>query len=82
MIEVNPASAIQDFRCVWSRFHATVGDEGQLCHVWRRFDAGQLDEFIIFTVTDFNYSSPANLQRCGTRLAYNYLLVRRDPLPL
>jgi len=36
----------------------------------------------VFTVTDFNYTSPANLQRCGLRLAYNYLLVRRDPLPL
>ncbi len=32
----------------------------------------------IFTVTDFNFSSPANLQRCGFRLAYNYLLVRKD----
>lgn len=33
---------------------------------------------VIFTVSDFNFSSPANLQRCGFQLAYNYLLVRRD----
>jgi GNAT superfamily N-acetyltransferase len=36
----------------------------------------------VFTVTDFNFSSPRNLQRCGFHLAYNYLLVRRDPKPL
>jgi hypothetical protein len=36
----------------------------------------------VFTVTDFNFSSPNNLQRCGLTLAYNYLLLRRDPLPL
>jgi hypothetical protein len=36
----------------------------------------------IFTVTDFNFASPHNLQRCGFTLAYNYLLVRRDPTPL
>jgi hypothetical protein len=35
-----------------------------------------------FTVTDFNFSSPANLQRCGFTLAYNYLLLRRDPVPI
>jgi hypothetical protein len=35
-----------------------------------------------FTVTDFNFASPANLQRCGFSLAYNYLLLRRDPTPL
>lgn len=33
---------------------------------------------VIFTVSDFNFSSPANLQRCGFQLAYNYLLMRRD----
>jgi len=37
---------------------------------------------LVFTVTDFNFSSPANLQRCGFSLAYNYLMVRRDPEPL
>jgi GNAT superfamily N-acetyltransferase len=35
-----------------------------------------------FTVTDFNFASPRNLQRCGFQLAYNYLLVRRDPVPV
>lgn len=35
-----------------------------------------------FTVTDFNFASPRNLQRRGFGLAYNYLLVRRDaPAP-
>jgi hypothetical protein len=36
----------------------------------------------VFTVTDFNFASPRNLQQCGFRLAYNYLLLRRDPVPL
>jgi len=36
----------------------------------------------VFTVTDFNFTSPRNLQRCGFHLAYNYLLLRRDPVPL
>ncbi|HEX8524713.1 MAG TPA: GNAT family N-acetyltransferase [Tepidisphaeraceae bacterium] len=36
----------------------------------------------MFSVTDFNYASPRNLQACGFALAYNYLLLRRDPLPL
>ena len=35
-----------------------------------------------FTVTDFNFTSPRNLQRCGFRLAYNYLLLRREPVPV
>ena len=37
---------------------------------------------LAFTVTDFNFTSPANLQRCGFQLAYNYLLLRREPTPL
>jgi hypothetical protein len=41
-------------------------------------DAQQRGCGTIFTVTDFNFSSPANLQRCGFRLAYNYLLVRKE----
>jgi hypothetical protein len=43
------------------------------------FDAGCQH---VFTVTDFNFTSPRNLQRCGFHLAYNYLLLRRDPIPL
>jgi hypothetical protein len=35
----------------------------------------------VFSVTDFNFASPRNLQRCGFALAYNYLLVLRDPVP-
>jgi GNAT superfamily N-acetyltransferase len=35
---------------------------------------------LAFTVTDFNFTSPRNLQRQGFQLAYNYLLVRRDRL--
>jgi GNAT superfamily N-acetyltransferase len=45
-------------------------------------DAFDLGCDLAFTVTDFNFTSPANLQRCGFRLAYNYLLLRRDPTPL
>lgn len=37
---------------------------------------------LAFAVTDFNTPSARNLQRCGFRLAYNYLLLRRDPVPL
>jgi RimJ/RimL family protein N-acetyltransferase len=48
----------------------------------RTRDAFGLGAKRVFTVTDFNFTSPRNLQRCGMRLAYNYLLVRRDPLPL
>ena len=45
-------------------------------------DAFDLGCDVAFTVTDFNFTSPANLQRCGFRLAYNYLLLRREPVPL
>jgi len=48
----------------------------------RVHDAFDADCTQAFTVTDFNFSSPANLQRCGFQIAYNYLLLRRDPLPL
>jgi hypothetical protein len=41
-------------------------------------DAQQRGCQTLFTVTDFNFSSPANLQCCGFRLAYNYLLLRKD----
>jgi ribosomal protein S18 acetylase RimI-like enzyme len=35
----------------------------------------------VFSVTDFNFASPRNLQRCGFHLAYNYLLIRQDVRP-
>ena len=34
---------------------------------------------IVFSVTDFNIPSAMNLQKCGFRLAYNYLLLKRSP---
>jgi hypothetical protein len=45
-------------------------------------DAFEIGCQYAFTVTDFNFTSPANLQRCGFSLAYNYLLLRRDPVPI
>jgi RimJ/RimL family protein N-acetyltransferase len=45
-------------------------------------DAFELRCERVFTVADFNTISAANLQQCGFRLAYNYLLLRRDPAPV
>ena len=36
----------------------------------------------VFTVSDYNFASSRNLQRCGFKLAYNYLVVTREPIPL
>jgi len=33
---------------------------------------------MVFSVTDFNIPSAFNLQKCGFRLAYNYLLLKRS----
>ena len=34
----------------------------------------------VFTVSDYNFASPRNLERCGFALAYNYLVVTRQPM--
>jgi hypothetical protein len=33
---------------------------------------------LVFTVTDFNIQSSRNVQRCGMRLAYNYVMMSKD----
>lgn len=48
----------------------------------RVIDAFNLGCNFTFTVSDYNFASPRNLQRCGFQLAYNYLVVTRDPSPL
>jgi RimJ/RimL family protein N-acetyltransferase len=40
-------------------------------------DAFDLGCKFVFTVSDFNFASSRNLQRCGFKLAYNYLVVTR-----
>jgi len=34
---------------------------------------------LVFTVTDFNIQSSTNLQRCGMHLAYNYVMMAKEP---
>ncbi len=48
----------------------------------RMCDAFDLGCRYVFSVTDFNFTSPRNLQRCGLHLAYNYLMLRREPQPV
>jgi hypothetical protein len=50
-----------------------------LAGVIRRIsDAFDLGCELVFSVSDFNFASPYNLQKCGFGLAYNYLLVTRE----
>jgi hypothetical protein len=68
----------------WWFTHPSARKKGhQLAGILRRVqDAFAMGCRRVFTVTDFNFSSPANPQRAGLTLAYNYLLVRKDPVPL
>jgi hypothetical protein len=47
----------------------------------RTADAFEMGCSRAFTVTDFSTQSSMNLQRCGFRLAYNYVLLYREPHP-
>ena len=42
-------------------------------------DAFDLGCELVFSVSDYNFASPRNLQRCGFGLAYNYLVVSKKP---
>jgi len=48
----------------------------------RAADAFEMGCKRAFTVTDFGIQSAANLQQCGFQLAYNYLLLYREPVPV
>lgn len=48
----------------------------------RTADAFEMGCRRAFTVTDFSIQSSINLQRCGFRLAYNYVLLYREPFPI
>jgi hypothetical protein len=54
----------------------------QLAGIRRRIaDAFNSGCKLVFTVSDYNVASSRNLQRCGFKLAYNYLVVTGDPYP-
>jgi hypothetical protein len=49
-------------------------------HVCKRVrDAFSRGSSTVFSVTDFDIPSARNLQKCGFRLAYNYMLLKRSP---
>ena len=65
----------------WQTMQQFRGRGFQQAGINRRVaDAFDLDCERVFTVSDYNFASPRNLERCGFALAYNYLVVTRQPM--